>query len=326
MNVLLIVCDALRFDHFNSSNMPQLSKLSQLGTNFTRCFSIGGNTPLSMPGIFCSQKIYDKEQNFPTILRNHGYSTGMIQTNPLLKDYSHGFSKVIITYNQATRQNVRRFLDRRKLLRPIRFFLKKLNKVVSTKAEGGKDIMPYRRAKNLLQKTEIQLENLKQPWCFWTQLMDPHIPYMPLDYNEFTWSEMRELNDKILDSLFRGYTITEQENERIRRLYRAEVKYMDEWLGKFLVSIFKKYPKSLIIITSDHGDEFGEYGWYSHSPGVHGPTPQLLHVPLIIFGLGLNEGIVSEYVSHLDIVPTIFDYVGVNHKIGYGRSLRRYIS
>jgi len=279
-----------------------------------------------MPGIFCSQKLYDKERNFPTILRDHGYSTGMIQTNPLLKDYSYGFNNVVITYNQATRQNIRRFLDKRKMLRPIRFILKRLNRVVTPNKSRETDIMPYRRAKNLLQKTEIQLEKLPQPWCFWVQLMDPHIPYMPLDYDEFTWSEMRELNDKILDSLFRGYTITEKENEKIRALYRAEVKYMDTWLGKFLLGMFKKYPKTMIIITSDHGDEFGEYGWYSHSPGAHGPTPQLLHVPLIIFGLDFPPKIVAAYVSHLDVAPTLLDYVGINNKLGYGHSLMRYLS
>jgi len=79
-------------------------------------------------------------------------------------------------------------------------------------------------------------------------------------------------------------------------------------------------------VTSDHGDEFGEYGYYSHAPGKHGPIPQLLHIPLIFLGLDVKPQIIDDYVSTLNISPTILDYAGVKEKIGYGRSLRTMIT
>lgn len=327
MNVLLIVCDALRYDHFNPKYMPNLSRLSEVGVNFTRCFSIGGNTPLSMPGIFCSQKLYDKEKNLPTVLQSHGYTTGMIQSCPIHRDFRYGFMVKKISYSGENFQRVRQFLDKRGLLGRVRRALRTLRKIKikgNTYTPKG-DAVPYRRVEHLLQETEKLMHIYNTPWFHWVQLMDPHIPYMPLGYDGMNRIVMRELNDKILDSVHRGYVITDEERDKLKILYGEEIKYMDEHLGRFLMYMFKNRPKTLMIVTSDHGDEFGEYGWYSHSPGAHGPTQQLLHVPLIMFGLGVMGRVVEDYVSHLDIAPTILDYVGIDKKIGYGKSLRSFM-
>ena len=151
--------------------------------------------------------------------------------------------------------------------------------------------------------------------------MDAHIPYLPPDYSDLSMQEMRNLNDKILDTLYTEAKITEEEKEQIKILYQEEIKYMDKQLGKFLFNIAKNHPDTLVIITSDHGDEFGEYGFYSHAPGRHGLIPQLNHIPLMFSGLDIPPGVYNEYVSHLDIAPTILDYVGIAEQVGYGNSL-----
>ena len=76
-----------------------------------------------------------------------------------------------------------------------------------------------------------------------------------------------------------------------------------------------------MVVTSDHGDEFGEYGFYSHAPGKHGLIPQLNHIPLIFSHLDIPPMVYDEYVSHLDIGPTILNFFGVDEKIGYGNNL-----
>jgi len=68
---------------------------------------------------------------------------------------------------------------------------------------------------------------------------------------------------------------------------------------------------TLLIITSDHGEEFGEHGLVGHELCIY---DTLLHVPLIIRYPGLVEaGLrVEEQVQLTDLFPTILDIVGIN--------------
>ena len=115
-------------------------------------------------------------------------------------------------------------------------------------------------------------------------------------------------------------TINEKDQEDIKHLYRKEVEYLDRYLSKFIEN---QNTNTTIIITSDHGDEFGEYGSYSHSFKTHGAIPQLIHVPLNFIGPKIIPQIVPHYTCHLDIGPTILDIAGIDEKIGHGKSLKQ---
>ena len=313
-NAILLVCDALRYDHVVPEYMPNLCKYAKISAVFSQCFAIGGATRQSMPAIFSSAKEYDKENNLATILSKNNITTGMVHSNPLLKEFSHGFTQRETTYKEDWKITLKKILKTLGIWRKTRGIRRRASpEKVHT--------MPYRRAEMLLKESQIWINKAKGPWFFWTQLMDPHIPYLPPNYDEVSLQEMRLLNDKILDSLYKEATIDETEKEIIKELYKAEIKYMDEQLGKFLFSVTKNNPDTLVIITSDHGDEFGEYGFYSHAPGKHGLIPQLNHIPLMISHLNIPPKIYDEYVSHLDIPTTILDFFGLDIKLGYGNSL-----
>ena len=80
-NVILLVCDALRYDHVIPQYMPNLHKYSKISAVFTQCFAIGGATRQSMPGIFCGAKKYNPEKNLATILTKNQINTGMVHKN-----------------------------------------------------------------------------------------------------------------------------------------------------------------------------------------------------------------------------------------------------
>jgi len=92
---------------------------------------------------------------------------------------------------------------------------------------------------------------------------------------------------------------------------------MDEEIGRFLEGL----PEDdLVIITSDHGEEFGEEGQFSHQSDKM--IPILTHVPLIMLGGGVAEGrVVDDYVSSLSVSPTILSATGVAEEMGLGESL-----
>lgn len=95
--------------------------------------------------------------------------------------------------------------------------------------------------------------------------------------------------------------------------YDAEIRSMDRALGVFLSALKKEglYRDSLIVFTSDHGEEFGEHGrvgWHSHTL-----FDELLRIPLLLKLPGnLHAGMeVSGQVRAIDIAPTILDLLGL---------------
>ncbi|HSO24988.1 MAG TPA: sulfatase-like hydrolase/transferase, partial [Chondromyces sp.] len=73
--------------------------------------------------------------------------------------------------------------------------------------------------------------------------------------------------------------------------------------------------RTLLVLASDHGEEFLEHGHMMHCRGI---WSTLSHVPLIFWLPGAVDGRrVSAAVENLDIVPTILDYLGIPTD-GYG--------
>jgi membrane-anchored protein YejM (alkaline phosphatase superfamily) len=86
----------------------------------------------------------------------------------------------------------------------------------------------------------------------------------------------------------------------------------------------------LLIVTGDHGEEFGERGVLGHASDV---SVGQLHVPMIVFDEKLAPGTVDRVTSHVDVVPTILGLLGDRHdprEIGDGLPMfdapeRRYV-
>jgi arylsulfatase A-like enzyme len=95
--------------------------------------------------------------------------------------------------------------------------------------------------------------------------------------------------------------------------YDAEIRSADAAFGK-LVDFLRNeglYDDAVILVTSDHGEEFGEHGrvgWHSHSL-----YDELLRVPLLIKLPGSRYGgeTVAAQVRGIDLAPTILDELGV---------------
>jgi arylsulfatase A-like enzyme len=70
------------------------------------------------------------------------------------------------------------------------------------------------------------------------------------------------------------------------------------------------FENTLLIITSDHGENFGDHGLASHQFCLY---DSLMHVPLIISYPKLipSERRISSLVSHIDILPTILDLLNI---------------
>ena len=117
---------------------------------------------------------------------------------------------------------------------------------------------------------------------------------------------------------FKDTTISPEDHSLA--LYDSEISYVDSTIGT-LMERFNFSDDTLIIITSDHGEEFLEHGETGHGRNLY---QQTIHVPLIVKMPHGQEGmILNQPISLIDVMPTILDISKVNPPAAMlGRSFR----
>jgi len=107
-------------------------------------------------------------------------------------------------------------------------------------------------------------------------------------------------------------------------LYLAEVRETDDLVARVLDSIDKHVglDRSLVVFTSDHGEEFGDHDMIEHGHSLH---REVVRIPLIIAGPSVPRGkVIEAYVRSIDLLPTVLSLVGAEALIPAdveGRSL-----
>jgi arylsulfatase A-like enzyme len=94
-------------------------------------------------------------------------------------------------------------------------------------------------------------------------------------------------------------------------LYDANLRYADWAVGELerLLREAGVLDRTLLLVTADHGEAFGEHGYIWHGSGVY---DELVHVPLLMrFPGGSPNGAVSGLTQTIDLLPTIFDVLEV---------------
>ncbi|MFH2001643.1 MAG: sulfatase, partial [Planctomycetota bacterium] len=110
----------------------------------------------------------------------------------------------------------------------------------------------------------------------------------------------------------------------IKGAYSGEVCSVDAQIGKLITETKKMgiYNLSSIVITSDHGEEFWEHRGFEHG---HTLYDELIRIPLIIkppSWLSPAKRIIHDQVRNIDLMPTLFDLVGINKPDSFlGQSL-----
>jgi arylsulfatase A-like enzyme len=150
--------------------------------------------------------------------------------------------------------------------------------------------------------TDATLIRLKRrggrPFFLWLHYLDPHAPYWPPP----------EYVDAAAVELAKKRPPGEPGNGGLRRAnYDGEVRYVDGELGRILRMLDDR-PNTVVIISSDHGEEFFDHGGVDHGHTVY---EELLRVPLIVKLPGSGSGYVNMPVDLIDITPTVLDYLGI---------------
>jgi arylsulfatase A-like enzyme len=93
----------------------------------------------------------------------------------------------------------------------------------------------------------------------------------------------------------------------MRGLYDAEVRHTDHWIGVLLDELESRglTDDTLVVVTSDHGEEFLEHGGTLHNGKLY---EELVRIPLLMRVPGQGPSRFSASVRNIDVMPTILDF------------------
>jgi arylsulfatase A-like enzyme len=191
----------------------------------------------------------------------------------------------------------------------------------------GSNTVFYRRSSEILQ---IALDWIRQhdqrPFFLFVNLMDPHEPYAPPSHWDQAFEGKIEGFMPDADEVRMGQRFfSASEWQHMRSQYDGEIAYVDSELGKFFAALDRDgfLSRSIVVITSDHGEFLGEKGLVDHQIGLYEPVirvPLIIKVPEDLF-LPTNG---ERTTQTIDIAPTILDLLGLDiPAFIQGRSLVR---
>ena len=308
-NVILLTIDALRKDalgcYGNESGLtPFVDSLQSKCIRFTKGQAIGPYTQASFPGILTSSYYleYGKPRGLSpnrTLisepLKQAGITTAAFHSNPYICAYLGWNRGWDIFYDSMEDEAEPRIpYIRGNIINT------KLNNWLLSHIQGGE----------------------YKPFFLWLHYMDIHEPYMPeKKYIDMVDSSVTISQDEMY-SLFENTILKRDTSDPgkvtiLKKLYDIHVREVDIYVQEFF-GILKRLDilkDSVVILTSDHGDEFNEHGGLSHDDKMYS---ELIDIPLLIYDSNKDKReICDTLVSNVDIPPTIVHLFGLEPVAGF---------
>jgi len=310
-NVILIVVDTLRADHlscygYNRNTTPVIDELSEQSVLFRNAISSAPWTTPSVVTTFTSQYpaavgieaepivLGNEFLTLAEILKGGNYDTQGIVSHILVSS-TLGFDQGFNSYDE---ENAR-----------------------------GED---HISSPSITEKAISYIERRGNDKFFlFLHYFDPHHSYiLHEDYDYYpdydgalySGQNVEELRKKAPD-------MAADDIEFVKALYDSEIAFTDGYIGVLFNKLkdLGLYDDTLIVVTADHGEEFLERGdyWIGHARKLY---QEQIHVPLIIKPAGeRRQEIMEEYVSLMDLMPTIVDSADLTIPASYqheGETLR----
>ncbi len=338
-NVLLLTIDTLRKDGLGCYGNPHgispyMDGLAQRGARFDPAITGGSWTQAAFPVMLtssyasmfggCLGPLSTDRPGPIEDLQAIGYQTAAFSTSPLLSrayGYDRGFDRFEDLSPGEKDPSLRGLKGGERLLR---------NRLFQEMAGlAGGTVRParlYVSAEQLVDRVTDWVEGVQTPFFGWAHFMDIHWPYhreeslsSPAEVAR-AWQDLAHLHQVN----WKGAAISTAQKKHYRELYERAVEYTDQQIGRLLDTLerFELLEDTVVILVSDHGEEFLEHGRWGHfENNLH---DEILQVPLVISSPDMvGPTVISQQVSLIDLMPTILDLCGCEPSAGMeGRSLR----
>jgi len=299
-DIVLVVVDALRADHlptygYHLETAPAIDALAGRGVVFERAYSHSGWTLPSMAslltglhptehGAYRSPKggavfgrLRPEVTTMAEALAGEGYTSAAFVNNVYLRPV-FGLDGGFDFYDQKPASNIR-----------------------------------YRSAQETVKDALAWMKETEGPLFVLIHVMEPHLNYDPPASSRGRFLPPGETVIPVPYTLGEGQKTVEPDEDyrkQVGRLYDEEILGVDAALGPLFEAL---EGSAFLFVTADHGEEFWDHGGFEHGHSLHG---ELVRVPLIMSGPGLEPGRVDAAVQHVDLFQAIVGLAGAGRPEG----------
>ena len=319
MNIIMFIVDALRPDHLSANGYaratsPNMDRLAKEGTSFSNAYCPFPWTNSSILSAFTG--VYPHNHGV-RLVSNNKFNESVTTLPEILK--SHGFRNAYLDVDVLSEPAMKKGFQE---FNPLRWKIE--NKI-------KRSIYKIFNPKNFLglteQHTGIAIRWIKKhsgdKFFLCHHPIDLHWPYWPpKPYDHMFDSGYKGSHDfntlaggKLArgDVLFGHVKFQKEEMEHAIAHYDGAIKYVDTQIGRILDTLKEigLEDETLVILTSDHGENFGEHDFYfQHAASLYEPS---IRIPLIFKHPRLvpKGKIIKQRVQNIDIMPTIMDMLNV---------------
>jgi arylsulfatase A-like enzyme len=347
-NVLLVVLDAVRAPNLSlhgypRRTSPRMEELARRGVSFERAIATAPWTLPSHASLFTGlwphqmspdwgTPLDDRPRTLAEALSARGYATGAFVGNFHYASRETGLARGFHRYEDFP------VLDAAHLVRasmPGRLAQHFGGRLLRRR---GRQTDPGRRTAETVNSRLVRwVERVEgRPFFAFVNYYDAHDPYLPPESfrSRFDASapDAGSASAGAPDTVSPGHppgVADEAEARRVRRLldrYDGAIAHADHALGELLDTLESRgvLANTIVVVTSDHGEEFGEHGVFEHGKSLYMPS---LHVPLVVAFPGrVPAGItVRQPASLRDVPSTVMELAGLTSGGAFpGASLSRY--
>ncbi len=328
-NIFLIVLDTVRADRLSAygacQTTPNLQKFTKDAVVYKNCIASSSWTGPSHASLFTGlypvehgyhhniaekgwsvrRNVFANNMTLADTLQKSGYQTYGLVSNYAVLHAGFGFDKGFHLYDTAKGVGSLIHLKHQPLLP----FLSYITHILP------KYYLEYRTAGDLNRNIIATLENNNsEPFFMFCNYMEAHAPYSPpRPFNsQFSKSPVPLISKLMLPFT----TVFENNYDSVQNFslsqYDGEIAYLDLYLGRLFDFLKKKglYDSALIVISSDHGELFGEHNLYTHNNLLY---EGVIKVPLLIkHPYQKQTGLNTTLITLSDVFATILDISGVS--------------
>jgi arylsulfatase A-like enzyme len=356
-NVLLIVLDTVRADHtslhgYHRATTPRLRQLADRGIRFEK---VRATAPWTLPshaslftgrwphelGVEWMTPLTTRSPTLAEYLGSRGYATAGFAANTLFCSYDTGLDRGFTHYEDYELGPITAL--RTALLVDLAF--KAVTKPALSYGRSF-DPGPFRPLRDVLLEWILARDRISawainrkfvdwlarrrepgRPFFAFLNYFDAHAPYIPptIAGHRFGLTPQTLDDAKVLDSWIDldKHELPPYQQTLARDAYDNCLAYLDEQLGVLFEELQRRgeLDRTLVIVTSDHGEGFGEHDLFDHGESLYQTE---IAVPLVIVepARGRSRGVVSETVSLRNLPATIVELVGLEAGSPFpGRSL-----
>jgi arylsulfatase A-like enzyme len=334
-NIVLITMDTVRADHlsiygYRRDTTPNLARLAEKGVLFENAISASSWTLPSLAAVYTGLLPHQSGANafrplnpgwktIESVLGHQGYATAGFNANYYYGESGWGLGGGFGKYDDdrtTLLYNLSRTLVGRAAVQPL------YQKLVRY------DAFYRRNAADLNSEIFGWLRHRPvKPFYVYINYFDAHSPYVPpatYDHRFGTLPESVVRRWGVKGGFRPSRSVPAGDRQALINGYDNSLAYLDAQIGQ-LVHAMESAPggrNTIILITADHGEAFGEHGAYQHGNDLH---REEIHVPLIVYGAGIPGGKrIAQPVAIRKLFATVIDLALGNEVPLHAFSLARF--